>query len=779
MYRNDATSNSVVIGWNQGEDLYPTVFYDTVNHGYIFEDSAIAATYKFHRLYDRMVDYLGMKNCFARLNNLIPGKFYYFIIKGTGEPSKIYGFKAPSDNPEDTLVVVCGGGSRTDLPVIGELDNRDRRKYAMTMISKLKPDLVVFSGDFVLNFIIQNSLISDKQAEWQAWFDDWGKTVTQSRANGFNYLRIYPMIVAQGNHESAIDLYNLFDTPNQELYYAHSFGGNLFRLYTLNTNTAITGNQLSFLTNDLSTHQHVRWRMAHYCNPIRSVVGLYPEGDLTYDYWPPLFKQYGVQLVSEIGTNATKQTWPVIPCNSGADCDDDFIRNDTSGTVYIGEGGFGSPLAEPDNITKWMRATGELDHFNLLWISKYKIEVRAIIYGNASDPLLKPVDDTARFLLSPKLQIWENKYGKVLVIGDRYHLPEVRITSPRDSTEISRINQVIITAEASDPDGSIAKVQFYANDTLIGEDHTYPYEVSHVFPDYRTYSITALAYDNEGNNNISYPVRLFSGWSRDTVIKVVASADDAEENKTSGAMLLESPSLDFSPDTIVGMRFYRPNIPQGKEIVSSFIRFIASDMAISSSEIKIIGEYGNNARAFQNTPFNISGRIATNEVITWTPGPWHAGDTITTPDLTPIINEIVNQPGWSEYSTIGFVFKTVAGFRPVVSFDGDPLKSPCLYYEYRIPNPFLGIDENFTFNPQNLITRLYPNPAHESVEIGLMGGTDYQLKVFDHLGRTCFSIMLEDSNGKYNLNTQALIPGIYYLQVATDNKSQTEKLVIY
>jgi len=779
MYRGDATSNTMTIGWNQMEGDGGTVYFDTINYSRWLPDDSIPILYRWHRRYDRMIDYLGMTNCFARLSNLIPDKKYYFVILDSYGWDKKYCFKTPSNDPNDTLVVVCGGGSRTDLPLIGETDNRLRRQAAEVMISILKPDLVVFSGDFILNFAIQYSLISDKQKEWQEWLDDWSnQTQTRIRSKGIASYRIYPIIVAQGNHENSIDLYNLFDTPNQEIYYAHGFCGNLFRLYTLNTNTAITGNQLTFLTNDLSSHQNVKWKMANYCNPIRPHVSGFAQGDLTYDYWPPLFRQYGVNLVSEVGTNTCKQTWPIIPCSSGDDCDQDFIRNDTLGTVYIGEGCFGSPLADPDNTKKWTRAAEKLDHFNLLWISKNKIEVRAILYGNSSASGHYPVEDTNRFKLPGWTQIWNNTYGKVLVIGDRQHLPTVRITGPADNSQISSINNVLITAEAVDPDGTVDKVDFFSNDTLIGTSTTSPYQINHIFPSDRTYVITAVVYDNDHNNNLSFPIRLYSGRSNDTLIKVIASPDDAEENTTNGVVNIASAYLDFSADTLVGVRFSRPNIPQGKEILSSYIQFIAGSNSATSTSISIIGEYGNNARVYQNLPLNISDRRLTNETIAWNPAAWIVGDTVKTPDITTVISEIINQPGWSEYSSMGFIFKTTEGQRSVYSYDGDASKSAVLYYEYRTVNPFLVVDENTHGKTNELITEIYPNPAKASVNIRLNSNSKIQLSVYDHLGRICKNMQVHKPSGLYKLNTSDLKPGVYYISVRSGDKVQTEKLLI-
>lgn len=777
MYRSENTSTSIVIGWEQTTGVVGTVYFDTINYGFLLNDS-IPNRYTWHRYADRVVDYRGMKNCFARINNLIPGKIYYFTILDNIESTKIYSFKSMSNNPDDTLVILSGGDSRTDLPLIGETDNRLRRQAAFTVVQKLRPDFVTFSGNFIFNFPIQYSLISDSELEWQEWLDDWcNNTPCRTRLNGKTSYRIFPLVVAQGTHESTADLYNLFDTPNQDIYSAFSFCNGLFRLYTLNTNTAITGNQLTFLTNDLNTHQSTKWKMAHYCGPLRPHTNNTLEGDLTYDYWAPLFQQYKVNLVSEVGSQTCKQTWPIIPCASGTGCEDGFVRNDTLGTVFIGEGGCGSPLSDNNNTKIWTRASEKLDHINLIWVSKCKIEVRAVDYSGSYN--LMQVEDTNRFKFPVGMKFWNTEYGKVLVIANRECLPSVEITSPADNSYISSINPVILTANASDFEGTIVKVEYYSNDTLIGFSNTSPYTISHVFGRNRTHNVVAMAYDNDGNNNISLPIRLISANSQDALVRVVASNDDAEESNTNGTVNIEGYFLDLNSDSLVGIRFNRPNISQGREVLGAYIQFTSSSNDNSASDIEIFGEYGFNARSFTLDTNNILNRRTTNESINWVPQAWVLDRDSTaekTPDLGLILQEIVNQPGWTEYSSVAFIFRGLNGNRSAYSYDNDPFKAPVLTFEYKIQST-IGIEDN-TASVNSLLSEIYPNPAKDRVYLKLHSNKKLSIKVFDMIGNICKSIELNECSGVYQMNISNLKAGVYMLSLDNGNISQTEKLIV-
>jgi hypothetical protein len=75
--------------------------------------------------------------------------------------------------------------------------------------------------------------------------------------------------------------------------------------------------------------------------------------------------------------------------------------------------------------------------------------------------------------------------------------PTVTITNPVDDANITVGSDVTIQATASDSDGSIAGVEFYVNDTLLGTDSTSPYSYMWSNVQVSGYQITARAIDNQ------------------------------------------------------------------------------------------------------------------------------------------------------------------------------------------------------------------------------------------------------------------------------------------
>jgi uncharacterized protein YjbI with pentapeptide repeats len=84
--------------------------------------------------------------------------------------------------------------------------------------------------------------------------------------------------------------------------------------------------------------------------------------------------------------------------------------------------------------------------------------------------------------------------------------PTVSITSPANNATISRLLGTTIKANASDSDGAIIKVEFYAGSTLLGTDTSAPYSLFWRPPSRSNFTLTAKAYDDDGAVTTSAPV---------------------------------------------------------------------------------------------------------------------------------------------------------------------------------------------------------------------------------------------------------------------------------
>ena len=76
--------------------------------------------------------------------------------------------------------------------------------------------------------------------------------------------------------------------------------------------------------------------------------------------------------------------------------------------------------------------------------------------------------------------------------------PLVSLTSPASGIIYAMPATVPLAASASDPDGSVARVEFYAGTTLLNADTTAPYAFTWSNVSAGSYSVTAQAVDNLG-----------------------------------------------------------------------------------------------------------------------------------------------------------------------------------------------------------------------------------------------------------------------------------------
>jgi len=383
MWRDDP-STTMVIGWDQVSGTAPTVLYDVADNG------QRAALYKNTAKPTFSISSKGMKNHFARLTGLKPNTVYYFIIKDSEGVSKRFSFQTAPADANSRISIIAGGDSR---------NHREARRDANRLVSKLRPHVVLFNGDMTGG---------DTAPEWREWFDDWQLTIGSDG-------RLFPLIVARGNHEASNQpLIDLFDVKQPDVYYALSLGGNLVRVYTLNSMIPAGGAQREWLEKDLKTQGSLAtWRIAQYHHAIRPHHADKTEKDELLLNWATFFFKYRLHLAIESDSHVTKSTWPVRPSKESGS-DEGFIRDDENGTVYVGEGGWGAPLRENNDDKSWTRNSDGFNHFNWIFVDGQKMEIRTIKTDGSNK--VQEVDHKNIFASPVGLVVWNPSNGDVITM---------------------------------------------------------------------------------------------------------------------------------------------------------------------------------------------------------------------------------------------------------------------------------------------------------------------------------------------------------------------------
>lgn len=383
MWRTDP-STTMVIGWNQISGTNPVVYYGKEDGG------ANWKAYPSSRPSDVSNQGKDMNNHFARLADLEPNTIYYLVIKDSEGVSRPLSFKTAPGEPNTRLSVIAGGDSR---------NHREGRQNANLLVAKLRPHCVMFGGDMTGG---------DTGPEWVNWLNDWQLTIAKDG-------RMTPIIPARGNHErSNTSLVEIFDVPTANNVYALTLGGNLLRIYTLNSMMSAAGDQKNWLLKDITINNFVTWKFAQYHSPMRPHTMHKKDHDLIYRHWAPIFYKKNFSLVVESDAHVCKTTYPIIP-SVAEGSQDGFIVDEIQGTVYVGEGCWGAPLRPADDPKEWTRALGSFNQFKWIFVSREGTEVRTIKTDNARS--VGSVDDSDLFSIPSGLKIWEPETGAVIEIA--------------------------------------------------------------------------------------------------------------------------------------------------------------------------------------------------------------------------------------------------------------------------------------------------------------------------------------------------------------------------
>lgn len=754
-YRLVLTSNpatSITIVWNQISGTDPIVYYDTTDFG------TDHTKYRNTKTVDRTTIFRGMNNKFARLKNLKPNTNYYFIIRDSQGNSKRFWFRTAPDDLS-RLSFIAGGDSR---------NYRTPRKNANLLVSKLKPHAVFFGGDMI---------DYDTDREWKNWLDDWQLTTSKDG-------RMIPIVPARGNHEALYTIHRLFDTPKKS-YYALTFGNNLIRAYTLNSEISVSGNQLTWLKNDLeATANNVIFKMAQYHKPMRPHTAGKSEGNSEYNAWANLFYKHRVRLVVDCDSHMVKTTWPIQP-SSIPENDEGFIRNDENGTVYAGEGSWGAPLRANNDDKSWTRNSGSFNQFKLIFVSKEKIEMRTIKVDNAKS--VEEVSNSNPFTLPKNLDIWSPTEGSVVTItpvktgtNPKIEFAEGKVMNKLKGTNIALNINILNDAP------NITKVDFYVNNKLVNTSNSSPYKFTHSYPN-GVNNIKAIATNRSSNTaEATFFLNVGDFEVHKKKLKISNGNNDVEETQT-GVIYFVSSDLELGYDRYkfvkgtpngfqkIGLRFEGLNIPKGAKITNAYIQFRADEVNNAPASFKIFIENTENSLPFENNSTNnISSRTKLDTNISWNPPAWtkkrEKEVAQQTPELKTLLQQIVNKKNWTQGNSTTFIIEPTGvsltnkkAKRVADSQEGSSSSPPTLVYSYSFNVNTLNT-KNFS---RDITINIFPNPYRNSFSLNipkLPTKENLMLEIHDIRGTMLYR--KEVNSGKnIEINPTIKASGVYFLKI--------------
>jgi hypothetical protein len=168
--------------------------------------------------------------------------------------------------------------------------------------------------------------------------------------------------------------------------------------------------------------------------------------------------------------------------------------------------------------------------------------------------------------------------------------------------------------------------------------------------------------------------------------------DDAEEYGDGGVSLgsydLELIHDNKRGDQVIALHFQDLPVPQGSQIKRAYVQFTAypeEEPGSEETDLLLHAELVADAKPLATVKHNISSRRKTAASVGWSPEPWTAGgersEKQRTPDLSPLIQEVVDQPDWKKGNALVLIISG-SGRRNAQSCNGGWSGAPMLYVEH-------------------------------------------------------------------------------------------------
>jgi len=181
------------------------------------------------------------------------------------------------------------------------------------------------------------------------------------------------------------------------------------------------------------------------------------------------------------------------------------------------------------------------------------------------------------------------------------------------------------------------------------------------------------------------------------------SADDGYANHNTTSFTHDAANLLFGNDGDVlydtAVRFRNVTVPAGATIVRAYVVFTKN--AASSGTDCVVDIYGedNATPAAFSTYADYVGRARTTATVEWTVPDWDGSDHVTSPDISDIVQEIVDLGGWTSGNDLALFIEESSSdtdaYRDACSEDHDPVYDPKLYVFWTMGTQTFGQEDAY------------------------------------------------------------------------------------
>jgi gliding motility-associated-like protein len=155
-------------------------------------------------------------------------------------------------------------------------------------------------------------------------------------------------------------------------------------------------------------------------------------------------------------------------------------------------------------------------------------------------------------------------------VGNPNSLPTVNLTSPSNNATFASGTTITLSASATDQDGTISKVEFYNGNTKLGEDTSAPYSLAWANVPTGSYTLRAVAIDNNGGSGTSSNVTITVGPAANSLPTIALTSPNNNAAFSAGSAITITANATDSDGSITKVEFFNGATKLGEDLVSPY-----------------------------------------------------------------------------------------------------------------------------------------------------------------------------------------------------------------
>lgn len=230
---------------------------------------------------------------------------------------------------------------------------------------------------------------------------------------------------------------------------------------------------------------------------------------------------------------------------------------------------------------------------------------------------------------------------------------------------VTRGGQLKIRADLNSRDPyTVRAVEFIEAGYTISRTQRPPFEMTWPDPTSGRHEIFARVDYAERPSIVSSPLDVYVGIQAferiaDETDDLFMEFEDGMLNATQDLLWLDQ------MHRIVGIRFRNIDVGRAAPLAEVHLQFTAARSQTRPTKLDIQAEFSPNPGGLRLEDGELSKRPRTTSHVIWEPGPWVAGQTVESPDLGPLLEQVVSQEEWRNGNSLVILIQVSGADRPV------------------------------------------------------------------------------------------------------------------